>query len=59
MLIGVDSLQGGYNSAVFALRLRAVSKRFIKWGFVPGAAYAQRYGAPRKSEFFRLKKSLK
>jgi hypothetical protein len=30
MLIGVDSLQGGYNSAVFALRLRAVSKRFIK-----------------------------
>ena len=31
MLIGVDSLQGGYNSAVFALRLRAVSKRFIKW----------------------------
>jgi len=25
MLIGVDSLQGGYNSAHFALRLRAVS----------------------------------
>ena len=35
MLIGVDSQQGGYNSAVFALRLGAVSKRFIKWGLVP------------------------
>ena len=32
MLIGVDSPQGGYNSAVFAVRLRTVSKRFIKWG---------------------------
>jgi len=26
MLIGVDSQQGGYNSAVFALRLGAVSE---------------------------------
>jgi hypothetical protein len=32
MLIGVDSQQGGYNSAVFALRLRAVSKSLSNGG---------------------------
>jgi hypothetical protein len=58
MLIGDDSLQGGYNSAVFALRLRAVSKRY-QTGPVPGAAFAQGYGEARKSAAFQLKKSRK